>query len=244
MSAARQSFIGMLLAALIIAAWTCLHVFAVFFFDQAGAPPAQTVLSALLLMLALTWLSVGMYIVAHDAMHGSLCISRPAAGDMAGRLALLLYAGFSFGSIRPKHHLHHRHPGSADDPDFAVAHPARPLPWYLQFLTTYFGRRELAIMLLRVAAYLLLGASVWNIVLFFAVPGILSSIQLFYFGTFLPHRHRDGEGGAQFADLHHARSSEFGYLLSLLTCFHFGYHHEHHLQPGTPWWRLPGARLQ
>jgi beta-carotene ketolase (CrtW type) len=89
---------------------------------------------------------------------------------------------------------------------------------------------------------MLLGASVWNILLFFAVPGILSSLQLFYFGTFLPHRHVDDGGEAQFADHHRARSSDFGYLLSLLTCFHFGYHHEHHLQPGTPWWRLPGAR--
>ncbi|MFA9473554.1 MAG: fatty acid desaturase [Filomicrobium sp.] len=29
--------------------------------------------------------------------------------------------------------------------------------------------------------------------------------------------------------------------MSLLTCFHFGYHHEHHLQPDVPWWRLPDA---
>lgn len=243
MSAARQSWIGLLLAGLIITAWSCLHVFAVFFFNWRDPATTQAGIFALVLMLALTWLSVGMYIVAHDAMHGSLCPSLRLAGDMVGRLALLLYAGFSFDSIKPKHTLHHRYPGSASDPDFAVADPARPLRWYLQFLTTYFGWRELTIMLLRVMAYLLLGASVWNIMLFFAVPGILSSIQLFYYGTFLPHRHFDREGGTQFADQHHARSNEYGYLLSLLTCFHFGYHHEHHLQPGTPWWRLPGARL-
>ena len=239
MNPARQGRIGMALATLIIAAWIALHLYAVFLFDWSApfAPP----LAALLLVL-LTWLSVGMYIVAHDAMHGSLWPARRAGGDMVGRLALLLYAGFSFGRIKPKHELHHRNPGSAQDPDFAVAHASQPLGWYLQFLVTYFGWRELAIMSLRVSAYMLLGASVWNILLFFAVPGILSSLQLFYFGTFLPHRHEEGSGETRFADHHRARSNEFGYLLSLLTCFHFGYHHEHHLQPGTPWWRLPGAR--
>lgn len=239
MNPARQGRIGMALATAIIAAWTVLHVYAVFLFDWSA--PSALPLAALSLLL-LTWLSVGMYIVAHDAMHGSLWPARRAGGDMVGRLALLLYAGFSFGRIKPMHELHHRHSGGAQDPDFATAHPGRPLRWYLQFLTTYFGWRELTVMALRVSAYLLLGASVWNILLFFAVPGILSSLQLFYFGTFLPHRHVDGGGEAQFADHHHARSNDFGYLLSLLTCFHFGYHHEHHLKPGTPWWRLPGAR--
>jgi beta-carotene ketolase (CrtW type) len=239
MNPARQGWTGMALAAAIIAAWTGLHLYAVFLFDWRsafGLPLAP------LLLIVLTWLSVGMYIVAHDAMHGSLCPAWRAGGDMVGRLALLLYAGFSFARIKPKHDLHHRHSGSAQDPDFATAHASQAVRWYLQFLTTYFGWRELAVMALRVTAYLLLGASVWNILLFFAVPGILSSLQLFYFGTFLPHRHIAGRGEAQFADHHRARSNEFNYLLSLLTCFHFGYHHEHHLQPGMPWWRLPGAR--
>ncbi|WP_201448975.1 hypothetical protein [Sinorhizobium medicae] len=44
------------------------------------------------------------------------------------------------------------------------------------------------------------------------------------FGTYRPHR----VGHIPFADKHRARSNEFSPLLSLLTCFHFGYHHEHH----------------
>ncbi|HYD98464.1 MAG TPA: fatty acid desaturase, partial [Alphaproteobacteria bacterium] len=31
-------------------------------------------------------------------------------------------------------------------------------------------------------------------------------------------------------------------LVSLLTCYHFGHHHEHHLRPDVPWWRLPSLR--
>jgi beta-carotene ketolase (CrtW type) len=30
--------------------------------------------------------------------------------------------------------------------------------------------------------------------------------------------------------------------VSLLTCFHFGYHHEHHDTPWVPWWKLPAQR--
>ena len=97
-------------------------------------------------------------------------------------------------------------------------------------------------MALRVGLYLLLGAPLENILLFFAAPGLLSSFQLFYFGTFLPHRHLPEGGNAMFADQHRSRSNDYGNLMSLMTCFHFGYHHEHHLHPGVPWWRLPALR--
>lgn len=227
----------MSLAALIIAGWTILHVQAVFFMDATEFFPSA------LLAAALTWLSVGLFIVAHDAMHGSLCPASQRAGDLAGTLALLLYAGFYLPALRPKHHLHHRHPGSADDPDFAPATPSHALAWYGRFMKTYFGWREMLVMTVRTGIYMLLGAPVENILLFFAVPGILSSLQLFYFGTFLPHRHAiGGNGRHDFADAHHARSNEVGYFASLISCFHFGYHHEHHLHPSAPWWRLPGLR--
>jgi beta-carotene ketolase (CrtW type) len=79
-----------------------------------------------------------------------------------------------------------------------------------------------------------LGADVRNLLAFWAAPALLSALQLFTFGTWLPHRQTDDP----FADHHNARSSSFGPLLSLLTCFHFGRHHEHHLTPWKPWWRL------
>lgn len=236
MSARRQGWIGMALALVIIGSWLALHVFGMFFMDIAQALPA------LLLVIALTWLSVGVYIVAHDAMHGSLCPASRRAGDLIGAVAVWLYAGFTFARLTPKHHEHHRSPGSADDPDFAPATPDHALRWYGQFMKAYFGPREMLVMLLRVGVYLLLGARLENILLFFAVPGLLSSFQLFYFGTFLPHRHLRQTGTAMFADQHRARSNEYGYLMSLLTCFHFGYHHEHHLHPAVPWWRLPAVR--
>lgn len=237
MSLVRQSWVGMLLAGAILLTWSALHIHAVFFADLGQLLPTA------LLVITLTWLSVGLFIVAHDAMHGSLCPANLRVGNFTGTLALLLYAGFFMPTLRPKHHLHHRYPGSAEDPDFAPNTPSHALAWYGRFMKTYFGPQEMLIMAARTGVYMLLGAKVENILLFFAVPGILSSLQLFYFGTFLPHRHIvGGQGCGDFADAHHARSNEVGYLTSLFSCFHFGYHHEHHLHPSAPWWRLPGLR--
>ena len=231
----RQTAIGTGLALLIIGAFLALHIYAVFFHRLEGAGW----LWAAPLVLVLTWLSVGLFIVAHDAMHGSLAPGRPAVNRWFGRVSLLLYAGFWMDRLAPKHFDHHRHVGTERDPDFSVDHPTRFWPWYLSFMRRYFGWREALILTVLVWSYvLLLGAPLGNLLLFWALPSIASSVQLFYFGTYLPHRHDEDP----FADEHRARSNEYGWLASLLTCFHFGYHREHHLSPGTPWWALPAER--
>jgi beta-carotene ketolase (CrtW type) len=28
------------------------------------------------------------------------------------------------------------------------------------------------------------------------------------------------------------------HVMAFLACYFFGYHSEHHLWPGTPWWKL------
>ncbi|HVF83752.1 MAG TPA: fatty acid desaturase [Sphingomicrobium sp.] len=231
----RQTLVGLTLAVLIIGAFVGLHVYTVFF----HVPKGIAWLWSVPLVLALTWLSVGLFIVAHDAMHGSLAPGRPGVNRFFGRLSLLLYAGFWMDRLAPKHFDHHRHVGTEHDPDFSVNHPTRFWPWYLSFMRRYFGVREFLILTVLVWSYvLLLGAPIGNLLLFWALPSIASSVQLFYFGTYLPHRHEEDE----FADEHRARSNEYGWLASLLTCFHFGYHREHHLSPGTPWWALPAER--
>jgi beta-carotene ketolase (CrtW type) len=236
-SRARQTAVGLTLAAAIALAWAALHILSVFFLPLEGAGLA----AAPPLVLAICWLNVGLFIVAHDAMHGSLAPGQPRVNLSAGRLALALYAGFSFDRLRPKHFEHHRSPGTREDPDFSADHPSSFWPWYFAFLRQYFGWRELAVLTALVGAYvLLLGAPYPNLLLFWALPAILSSLQLFYFGTFLPHR----SGSEPFGDRHRTRSSGHGWLASLLTCFHFGYHHEHHRSPGTPWWRLPAERIR
>lgn len=233
----RQTRIGLTLAGAIILAFVTLHIWAVFFLELRGWAWAL----ALPLVAVLSWLSVGLFIVAHDAMHGSLAPGRPAVNRSFGRLTLLLYAGFWMDRLTPKHFDHHKHVGTGDDPDFSEDHPTRFLPWYRQFMVRYFGMREFLVLSAIVWTYvLLLGAPIGNLLLFWAVPAIMSSVQLFYFGTYLPHRHED----APFADEHRARSINYGVLASLVTCFHFGYHREHHLSPGTPWWALPAKRRE
>lgn len=236
MNAARQTVTGLSLAALVLGSWAILHVYSVFFHPLG----AGGLLLAPLIVLAITWLNVGLFIIAHDCMHASLAPGRPALNRWIGRAALAIYAGFSFDRLRPKHFEHHRSPGTADDPDFSADHPRHFWPWYLAFFRQYFGLRELLVLTAVVAFYVLvLGAPYLNLLLFWALPAILSSLQLFYFGTFLPHRAHDDP----FDDHHNARSIDYGWLVSLLTCFHFGYHHEHHRSPGTPWWRLPAERV-
>ncbi|WP_296619654.1 fatty acid desaturase [Rhizorhabdus sp.] len=225
---------GLLLAGLVLGTWAALHIWSVFLIEIDRTPLWLT--SSLILLLC--WLSVGLFIVAHDAMHGSLAPGRPGLSRAIGRLCLFVYAGFSFDRLLPKHMAHHRHAGTAEDPDFHAPAPRDVFRWYGAFFRQYFGLRELAMMSAMIAVYLfLLGARYENLLLFWALPSILSSMQLFFFGTYLPHC-----AGDDFVDRHRARSADVPVWASLLSCYHFGYHHEHHRWPHVPWWGLPAAR--
>ncbi|WP_406857848.1 fatty acid desaturase [Alsobacter sp. KACC 23698] len=231
----RQTFVGLALATLVIAAWATCHVYGVFFHRWSPAGVA----AAPVLIALQCWLNVGLFIVAHDCMHGSLAPFRPRLNRAIGRLCLALYAGFSYDRLIGKHFAHHRHAGTPLDPDFDENHPSAFWPWFLCFFREYFGWREMATLAALLAVYLVaLGASPVNALLLWGVPAILSAIQLFAFGTYLPHRRDE----IPFGDRHNARSNDYPVWLSLLTCFHFGYHHEHHDVPSAPWWKLPEIR--
>lgn len=228
----RQMLIGLALAAAIVGLYLLVHVWAVFYLPVRWA----TLPLVPVVMLLQCWLSVGMFIAAHDAMHGSLAPGHPRVNAAVGGFVLLLYAGFGWERMRAAHMDHHRHSGTADDPDFDPDHPRAFVAWYLTFLRHYFGWASMLYVGAIVGIYaFVLRVPMANILLFYGIPAIASSFQLFYFGTFRPHRH---EADA-FADGHRARTSHYKPLASLLSCFHFGYHHEHHLSPHIPWWRLP-----
>jgi len=232
-----QTVTGLVSAAAIAAGWITVLGYGLFAVDLATASPLLVVGLAALAC----WLFVGLFIVAHDAMHGSLAPGNPKLNAWIGGAIMLAYAGFSFKAMRSAHFEHHRHAGTAADPDFAAAHPSNPVRWYLAFLKRYFGWRSVVFVGAAVAAlHFLAGVSVANIVVFYGLPAIASSVQLFYFGTFRPHRHAERD----FADRHRARSDNFGTLASLASCYHFGYHLEHHRRPDIPWWGLPRARRE
>jgi beta-carotene/zeaxanthin 4-ketolase len=237
-AAARQTAIGLALATAVLGGWLGLHLYGVFFYT----PGRDGWAVAPVLVVVQAWLGVGLFIVAHDAMHGSLAPGRPGWNEAVGRLATTLYnPGFVYPKLHANHHAHHRAPGTADDPDF---HPDRPrafAAWFLRFFRTYFGWWEFARLTVVLLIYLFVfRAKPLNFFVFWAAPALLSALQLFTFGTWLPHRHE----ALGFADRHHARTLEFGWITSLLTCFHFGYHLEHHHSPGTPWWALPRYRAE
>jgi beta-carotene/zeaxanthin 4-ketolase len=230
-----QSLRGLVLAACIIGSLLALHIYGVFF-----APLSTMPLWLVAAIVAVQcWLYVGLFIVAHDCMHGSLWPWHPRAHHIIGQFCVGFYAGFSYRELLKNHMLHHKYAGTAEDPDFAEPQPATFIAWYWNFMTEYMGWKPIAVMAVQSALYfLVIGASFTNGLVFWVLPAVLSSLQLFTFGTYLPHR----PGAHDFADQHNARSNDYPPWLSLLTCFHFGYHHEHHLKPGEPWWRLPLVR--
>ena len=195
---------------------------------------------ALLGVAVQTLLYTGLFITAHDAMHHAVAPGSLTLNRWIGRIAVWSYALMKYSDLQRRHGLHHSYPASAKDPDFHDGRHAAPLRWYLHFMLNYLSGWQIAGMAL--LFNLLqhgLGIAVERLLLFWVLPAFLSTVQLFYFGTCLPHRER---GTARDA-VHRARSSGYPAWLSLLTCYHFGYHLEHHLFPRTPWWRLPRRRL-
>lgn len=232
---AMQGAIGLSLAALIAGSWLGIHFYAMFVFDLSWS----NLPIALAMAAVQCWLSVGVFIVCHDAMHGSLAPGYHKVSAVIAAVLLVLYAGFRWRILRDAHFTHHKLSGQAGDPDFDEDHPASFLAWYWTFFKRYFGWQSLLFVHTVVGVYwLVIGVPMVQIVLLYGVPALLSSLQLFYFGTFRPHYQ---SATNPFADSHNARSNEFGTLASLFTCFHFGYHLEHHRRPDVPWWALPAA---
>jgi beta-carotene/zeaxanthin 4-ketolase len=181
-----------------------------------------------------TWLYTGLFITAHDAMHGNVC-ELPWLNRSIGQLCLWLYAGFDYPKLLVKHHLHHLYPASDRDPDFHNGTTTHFWGWYGHFVWEHVSWRQLFNLVAMFSLYVIIcHFSIFNILLFWIVPSLLSSLQLFYFGTFLPHR--EPLGG--YTNPHRATTINRSTWWSLITCYHFGYHREHHESPHLSWWQL------
>lgn len=224
---------GLVAAGTVIISWMASLVFLVTREVQEFAlwiPPA---------MLVMTFLYTGLFITAHDGMHGTVAPRFPRLNRFIGAFCVGAYALFSFSKLKRSHWDHHDHPASEKDPDYHDGEHDGLIRWYLHFLFGYITIWQiLGMALIFNGLQYLVGINAINMVLFWIVPSLLSTLQLFYFGTVLPHRDSDLE----FKDQHRARSNDFSPWLSFLTCYHFGYHWEHHDRPDLPWWRLPAYR--
>ncbi|MFB2977199.1 beta-carotene ketolase CrtW [Microseira sp. BLCC-F43] len=184
-----------------------------------------------------TFLYTGLFITAHDAMHGVVYPKDPRINNFVGSLALLVYGLFSYKELLKKHHLHHRFPSSEKDPDFHDLKHKDFFRWYLYFMKNYWSWTRLMGLNL-IFIILAIQIPIANIALFWIIPSLLSSVQLFYFGTFLTHQEPE-EG---YTNPHRAKSTSFPVWWSFITCYNFGYHEEHHQYPNVPWWKLPEVR--
>lgn len=188
-----------------------------------------------------TFLYTGLFITAHDAMHGAVAPKHPKLNNFFGSLTLILYALFSFKELIKTHWQHHRFPASQLDPDYHNGHQANPISWYFQFMARYWNwTRFLGLVVLFHAIHQLFHVSTDNLTLFWMIPAIASSAQLFFFGTYLPHREPE-EG---YSNESRAQNIGWATFWSFISCYHFGYHEEHHNLPHLPWWKLPEAYAQ
>ncbi len=184
------------------------------------------------------FLQTGLFITAHDAMHGTACPASPRLNHTIGRLALGLYSLLPYDRMRFKHYEHHAQPASDDDPDFCASAQNNPLLWFVRFMLSYQNKWTIIGVTLSFHAWHWLGGVPYaNLLLFWFLPTVVSAYQLFYFGIFLPHR----EDEAGYSDRHRSRSLYVAPFWSFLACYHFGYHWEHHEYPNLPWYHLPTA---
>jgi len=176
-----------------------------------------------------THLYTGLFITSHDAMHGTVSKNKNI-NTFIGRFTCLLFAFNSYNRLIIKHHMHHRFVASDEDPDYHKS--GHFWKWYWNFLKNYITIKQLLLMTISLQL-LNLVFSMENLLTFWILPSILSTFQLFYFGTYIPHK--DGHHNR---NKHKSGSLKLNHLWAFLSCYFFGYHYEHHDAPGVPWWRL------
>lgn len=224
---------GTLIAATILCLWAA-SLAVLLSLDIAKLPPGW-------IPFAILWqvfLYTGLFITAHDAMHGQVSPQNPKLNQFIGSLAALVYGLFSYQKLRKKHWEHHHHPASELDPDFHDGKRQNFFAWYFCFMRRYWSwTRLIGLMVTFNLIHYTFQIPEHNLTLFWVLPPILSSVQLFFFGTFLPHR----EPEAGYTDPHRAQSNPLPTFWSFITCYHFGYHHEHHEYPQVAWWQLPAV---
>lgn len=236
-SVLRESYLSISIAALMVLLWFITAYISLFVLPNVKQMTLITVLS---IIATRTFLHTGLFILAHDAMHGSLMPAYPKVNDAAGRIILGIYSFLSFTQMRECHNQHHRTPARSPDPDF---YPGGFLAWYIHFMRAYIRGNQGAVIFWGMSFFfypllLVFHVPLLNAVLFWLLPQGLSSLQLFYFGTYRPHKRP--EGGH--TNAHRATSSNASPFWSFLSCYHFDYHWEHHQYPHLPWYKLPSAR--
>jgi beta-carotene/zeaxanthin 4-ketolase len=222
---------GLLIAIFLVTVWA-ISLFFLISLDISHL----NVWSLIILILWQTFLYTGLFITSHDAMHGSVCPASPKINHFMGKLCIALYGLLPYEILLRKHWLHHHNPASDSDPDFHDGKHKNFFSWYFYFMKNYWSWSQIiAITIVYQSLSLLFHIPRVNLNCFWVIPALLSSLQLFYFGTFLPHSQPMGG----YIQPHNAQTINRSTWWSFITCYHFGYHEEHHEFPHIPWWKLP-----
>lgn len=222
---------GIFIAIGVISLWAAHLIYMLLFLDINAFNPWMY-----LHIVLQAYLYTGLFITGHDAMHGTIS-SKPIINKVLGWLSVFLFAGMSYGRLRKNHGLHHKAPATAEDPDFYVKSQNFWL-WWGVFMWRYLTLIQLVIMAV-VYNLLILAFPEINVLFFWAVPAILGTLQLFFFGVYWPHRHPH----TPTMEPHRARSLKRNHFWAMLSCYFFGYHWEHHQDPGIAWWQLHKTKI-
>jgi beta-carotene/zeaxanthin 4-ketolase len=179
------------------------------------------------------WLYTGLFITGHDAMHGGIS-SKKGVNTFFGTAATFLFAAMSYRRLKKNHGLHHKDPASPSDPDFYVR-SQNFWRWWGVFMWRYLTLTQILIMAVIYNILIhILGFGEIKTIIYWALPAILGTLQLFYFGVYWPHR----QPHLPHMMPHKARTQKKNHLWAMASCYFFGYHYEHHQQQHIPWWKL------
>lgn len=220
---------GIIIALVIITLWSLHLAFSLAFVSIDFSNPMLY-----LHIIIQAYLYTGLFITGHDAMHGTVSPKNKNLNNVIGFISVFLFAGMSYRKLLANHKLHHNFPATESDPDYNVS-SQNFFVWWSKFMWRYLTFSQILIMAIAFNILKYLGDfSDLSILLLWVLPAILSTLQLFYFGTFLPHKlpHISEMG------IHKARTQNKNHLWAMISCYFFGYHLEHHVSPSTPWWQL------
>jgi beta-carotene ketolase (CrtW type) len=218
--------IGLVIAISVISVWLS-HLLYCLNFVQL----TENIFVSILHSLIQAYLFTGLFITAHDAMHGTVSRNR-TINKVIGTIACFLFAGLSYKRLIHSHALHHKHPTDSEkDPDFH--HSNNYFLWFFSFMVRYTTISQIVIMAITFNVL-----KIWflesSILYFWVIPSLLGTIQLFTFGTYFPHK----KPHTTAMQPHFARSLRKNHVVAMITCYFFGYHSEHHQYPHIPWWKL------
>ena len=176
----------------------------------------------------------GLFILAHEAIHGTLVPGFPRLGHALGRLFATVYALVDYDLLRARHHEHHAHVGTDADPDFdgdgrLLLHGARFMRRYLRWYSVPLLALAGNALGQRGYSAAMIGA--------YVAPVLLSTLIVFTVGIHLVHHPKLVEKYAR-NDTQRSVCIDFGRVGSALLILNFNTHWLHHARPRLSWWEL------